>query len=106
MEKSDFRLKFPESLGLLGLLGVLGVIARATDWYILQYWIVGFAGFSFFSLGLFRKQKIKFPARIGLLGFTGFLGFLGFIPGCGSLKLLFGLFGFVLFFVFLGKSQT
>lgn len=106
MSKSNFRLQFPESLGLLGLLGILGLIARATDWYILQNWIAGFAGFSFFSLRLFRKQNIKFPARIGLLGFMGFLGFLGFLPDCESLKLLFGLFGFGLFFVFLGKSQT
>jgi len=105
MPMPNFRLQFPERLGLLGLLGLLGVIGYVTDWCVLQPWIAAFAAFSLISLRFFHERNLRFPARIGLLSFMGFLGFLGFIPGFESIKCLFVFFGFGFFFAFLGRSQ-
>ena len=99
---SNFRLKFPESLGLLGLVGLVGVIGYLTNWSVLRPWLAVSAAFSLIGLRFLHVQCLKFPEKLGLLGF---LGFLGFIPGVEFLKGLFGFFGFGFFFAFLGRSQ-
>ncbi|WP_198142796.1 hypothetical protein [Syntrophomonas zehnderi] len=78
---SNFRLKFPESLGLVGLVGLVGVIGYMTGLGTFKPWLATFAAFSLIGLRFFHESSMKFPQRLGLLGIWGFLGFLGFIPG-------------------------
>ncbi len=105
MSMSNFRLQFPESLGLLGLLGLVGVIGYVTELSVLRPGLSAFAALSLIGLRFFSARRMQFPARLGLLSFMGFLGFLGFIPGVEFAKSLFVFFGFGFFFFFLGRSQ-
>ncbi|KJS10260.1 MAG: hypothetical protein VR67_18210 [Peptococcaceae bacterium BRH_c8a] len=102
---SAFRLKFPESIGLLGLLGLIGVIGNMLYVSILKPWLTAFAAFCIFSLRFLNERRLGFPERLGLLGFLGFLGFLGYIPGAEFLKFLFAFFGFAFFFAFLNRQR-
>jgi len=105
IKMADFRLKFPESLGLMGLLGLIGVIGNIFDSNLLKPWLAAFAAFCIFGLRFFHDRRLGLPERLGLLGFFGFLGFLGYIPGAEFLKSLFAFWGFAFFFAFLGRRR-